>query len=41
MAGCGSIKALKMAISAVRRGGSVTVTGVYGMLPDNFPLGSF
>ncbi len=35
----GSIKVLRTAISAVRRGGSVTVTGVYGMPYDNFPLG--
>ena len=28
-----------MAISAVRRGGVVTVVGVYGMPYDNFPLG--
>ena len=35
----GSIKALRTAISAVRRGGWVTVTGVYGVPYDNFPLG--
>jgi S-(hydroxymethyl)glutathione dehydrogenase / alcohol dehydrogenase len=35
----GSIKALKTAISAVRRGGWVTVVGVYGVSYDNFPLG--
>jgi len=35
----GSIKVLRTAISAVRRGGWVTVTGVYGMPYDNFPLG--
>jgi threonine dehydrogenase-like Zn-dependent dehydrogenase len=35
----GSIKALRMAISAVRRGGKVTVVGVYGIPYDNFPLG--
>ena len=35
----GSIKALRTAISAVRRGGWVTVTGVYGVSYDNFPLG--
>lgn len=35
----GSIKALKTAISAVRRGGWVTVLGVYGVPYDNFPLG--
>lgn len=35
----GSIKVLRTAISAVRRGGWVTVTGVYGVPYDNFPLG--
>lgn len=35
----GSIKALKTAISAVRRGGHVSVLGVYGIPYDNFPLG--
>jgi threonine dehydrogenase-like Zn-dependent dehydrogenase len=35
----GSIKALCGAISAVRRGGVVSVVGVYGMPYDNFPLG--
>jgi len=35
----GSIKTLKTAISAVRRGGWVTVLGVYGVPYDNFPLG--
>lgn len=35
----GSIKALKTAISAVRRGGYVSVLGVYGVPYDNFPLG--
>ena len=35
----GSIKALQTAISAVRRGGVVTVVGVYGIPYDNFPLG--
>ncbi len=35
----GSIKALKMAISAVRRGGTVSVLGVYSIPYDNFPLG--
>jgi S-(hydroxymethyl)glutathione dehydrogenase/alcohol dehydrogenase len=35
----GSIKALKTAISAVRRGGQVSVLGVYGVPYDNFPLG--
>ena len=35
----GSIKVLQAAISAVRRGGVVSVVGVYGMPYDNFPLG--
>jgi S-(hydroxymethyl)glutathione dehydrogenase/alcohol dehydrogenase len=35
----GSIKGLKYCISAVRRGGWVTVLGVYGVPYDNFPLG--
>lgn len=35
----GSIKALRMALSAVRRGGIVSVVGVYGVPYDNFPLG--
>ncbi|HET9378733.1 MAG TPA: zinc-dependent alcohol dehydrogenase [Chthoniobacterales bacterium] len=35
----GSIKALNMALSAVRRGGVVSVVGVYGMPYDKFPLG--
>jgi threonine dehydrogenase-like Zn-dependent dehydrogenase len=35
----GSIKALKNCFSAVRRGGHVSVLGVYGMPYDNFPLG--
>ena len=35
----GSIDALTMAISAVRRGGAVSVVGVYGMPYDKFPLG--
>lgn len=35
----GSIKALTTAFSAVRRGGFVSVLGVYGMPYDNFPLG--
>src|SRR5688572_20120976 len=30
---------LKIAISAVRRGGVVSVVGVYGVPYDNFPLG--
>lgn len=35
----GSTKALEAAISAVRRGGHVSVVGVYGMPYDNFPVG--
>lgn len=35
----GSTKALEAAISAVRRGGHVSVLGVYGMPYDNFPVG--
>jgi threonine dehydrogenase-like Zn-dependent dehydrogenase len=35
----GSIEVLRTAISAVRRGGWVTATGVYGVPYDNFPLG--
>lgn len=35
----GSINALKLCISAVRRGGIVTVVGVYSMPYDAFPLG--
>ena len=35
----GSIKALKNAVSAVRRGGFVSVVGVYGISYDAFPLG--
>lgn len=35
----GSIKMLQACISAVRRGGVVTVVGVYGLPYDNFPLG--
>ncbi|MBL8744657.1 MAG: glutathione-dependent formaldehyde dehydrogenase [Myxococcales bacterium] len=35
----GSIDALRMAISIVRRGGVVPVVGVYGMSYDNFPIG--
>jgi S-(hydroxymethyl)glutathione dehydrogenase / alcohol dehydrogenase len=35
----GSINALKLCTSAVRRGGVVTVVGVYGMPYDAFPLG--
>lgn len=35
----GVIDALKMAVAAVRRGGTVTVVGVYGTDYDNFPMG--
>jgi S-(hydroxymethyl)glutathione dehydrogenase/alcohol dehydrogenase len=35
----GNISALKMAIDAVRRGGTVSVVGVYGAAYDHFPLG--
>ncbi|HEX6564910.1 MAG TPA: zinc-dependent alcohol dehydrogenase [Chthoniobacterales bacterium] len=35
----GSISALTMAISAARRGGAVSVVGVYGLPYDKFPLG--
>ncbi len=35
----GSIDALRTAISAVRRGGAISVVGVYGMPYDNFPIG--
>lgn len=35
----GSTKPLETAISAVRRGGHVSVLGVYGMPYDNFPVG--
>ncbi len=35
----GSIAALRQCFSAVRRGGSVSILGVYGMSYDNFPLG--
>jgi alcohol dehydrogenase len=35
----GSIKTLENCISAVRRGGTVSIVGVYGMPYDNFPLG--
>jgi S-(hydroxymethyl)glutathione dehydrogenase / alcohol dehydrogenase len=35
----GSINALQMAVSAVRRGGVVSVVGVYGMPYEKFPLG--
>lgn len=35
----GSINALKMCFDSVRRGGTVSVVGVYGVPYDNFPLG--
>lgn len=35
----GSIRALELAISAVRRGGRIGGVGVYGMPYDNFPIG--
>lgn len=35
----GTINALRMCFSAVRRGGLVSVVGVYGMSYDNFPIG--
>jgi threonine dehydrogenase-like Zn-dependent dehydrogenase len=35
----GSIAALKLCVSAVRRGGVVSVVGVYGKPYDAFPLG--
>ena len=35
----GSIKVLETCVSAVRRGGYVTVVGVYGSPYSNFPLG--
>jgi len=35
----GSIEALEACFSAVRRGGVVSVVGVYGMHYDNFPVG--
>lgn len=37
----GSIKVLEACMSAVRRGGIVSVLGVYGTKYDNFPLGQF
>src|SRR5690606_13708962 len=33
----GTINALRQCVSAVRRGGTVTVVGVYGTSYDNFP----
>jgi S-(hydroxymethyl)glutathione dehydrogenase/alcohol dehydrogenase len=35
----GSISVLRLAISAVRRGGTISLLGVYGMPYDNFPIG--
>ncbi len=35
----GSISAVEIAFSAVRRGGRVSIMGVYGTTYDNFPLG--
>jgi threonine dehydrogenase-like Zn-dependent dehydrogenase len=35
----GSIKVVKACVSAVRRGGIVSILGVYGTTYDNFPLG--
>ena len=35
----GTLNALKMAVSAARRGGVVSVVGVYGTTYDNFPWG--
>jgi threonine dehydrogenase-like Zn-dependent dehydrogenase len=35
----GSIKVLEACMSAVRRGGTVSILGVYGTTFDNFPLG--
>ena len=34
----GTINSLRMCLDAVRRGGIVTIVGVYGMNYDNFPL---
>jgi S-(hydroxymethyl)glutathione dehydrogenase/alcohol dehydrogenase len=35
----GTINVLRMCLSAVRRGGAVSILGVYGMPYDNFPIG--
>jgi len=35
----GTIETIRLCVSAVRRGGTVTVVGVYGMPYSNFPLG--
>jgi threonine dehydrogenase-like Zn-dependent dehydrogenase len=37
----GSINCLKQCFSAVRRGGTVSVVGIYGTTYDNFPFGQF
>lgn len=37
----GSITAVEMAFSAARRGGRVSIMGVYGTTYDNFPLGQW
>jgi len=37
----GSVKVLEACMSAVRRGGTVSVLGVYPMHYDNFPIGQF
>jgi S-(hydroxymethyl)glutathione dehydrogenase / alcohol dehydrogenase len=37
----GSITAVELAFSAVRRGGRVSIMGVYGTTYDNFPLGQW
>ncbi len=37
----GSVKVLEACMSAVRRGGTVSVLGVYPYLYDNFPIGQF
>ena len=37
----GSVKVLEACMSAVRRGGTVSVLGVYPALYDNFPVGQF
>ncbi len=37
----GSVKVLEACMSAVRRGGIVSVLGVYPALYDNFPIGQF
>ena len=35
----GSISALRMCCDSVRRGGTISIVGVYGMPYDNFPIG--